>query len=395
MNTYDKMVDEEVGFNIAIYEEEIEDEEDVVEYDITSSPHDWTPSNIEELIDNRFMEVPIFQRSFVWDIKSASKLIESIILGLPVPEVFVYVDDDEESTYKIIDGQQRILSIYFFIKGRFPKNRKSRNEIKKQLIKGESLEELLGDPELFKDFKLVLSESSRYNGKMYSGLGEMQLKFRLRRYIRAISIRQNTPNNSTTSMFEIFNRLNTGGVKLTAQEIRASLYYCPYYEMIIELNNEGEWRELLNSAFLELHCKDVEFILRVFALLEQLEQYSPKMITFLNKYSEGTKQYTCEKIEYLKRIFISFLDSCSNLEKKAFFKAGKFSVSLFEAVFLTVCTPFYKQGKLVVGKIDQESFNLLKINTDFETYARSNSTSKENIMRRLEIAKNTITIKEV
>ena len=94
------------------FEDEIyADGEDIVEYDITTSPRDLTPANIVDMIDSSIIEIPLFQRNFVWDIKKASRLVESLILGLPVPELFFYSDGDENTTYKIIDGQQRLLSI--------------------------------------------------------------------------------------------------------------------------------------------------------------------------------------------------------------------------------------------------------------------------------------------
>ena len=76
------------------FEEEIDDigEEGIVEYDITTSPRDLTPANIVDMIDSGIIEIPLFQRNYVWDIKKASKLVESLILGLPVPELFFYTD---------------------------------------------------------------------------------------------------------------------------------------------------------------------------------------------------------------------------------------------------------------------------------------------------------------
>lgn len=361
-------------------------EEDVVEYDITTSPRDWNPSNIVELIDSGIMELPLFQRNYVWDIKKASRLIESLILGLPVPELFVYVDDDEESTYKIIDGQQRILSIYFFMKGRFPKNTDSRNSIRMNLNNGQKLEEILSDDKQFRNFYLKLSEESRYNGKRFTDLEDMQVKLRLRRYVRAISIRQNKPDNNSASMFEIFNRLNTGGVKLNPQEIRASLYYCPFYDMMAELNLNPGWRSLLGNETPELHSKDIELILRAFALLEKGSEYRPKMITFLNNYSQESKKFKENKIEYLKNLFLSFIDTCSELGEKAFFKGNKFSIALFESVFVAVCKQVYSKGRVLQGKINKKSFKNLKDDLGFAVYSQRNSTSRENVAERINCA---------
>lgn len=97
-------------------EEEVENS--VKEYDITATPNDFNISTIFSLIDSGVIKMPPFQRNYVWDEKRASKLIESIILGLPVPQVFLY--EQEKNSFYVIDGQQRLLSIYFFIKQRFP-----------------------------------------------------------------------------------------------------------------------------------------------------------------------------------------------------------------------------------------------------------------------------------
>lgn len=103
--------------NNNFFEDEREDDFDnsvVAEYDITTSPRDLTPGSIVDMVDSGIINIPFFQRNYVWDIKKASKLIESLILGLPIPELFFYSEGDENTSYKIIDGQQRLLSIYFF-----------------------------------------------------------------------------------------------------------------------------------------------------------------------------------------------------------------------------------------------------------------------------------------
>lgn len=97
---------------------EEESETVVKEYDITSTPNDFNILTLFSLIDNGVIKMPPFQRNYVWDKKRASKLIESIILGLPVPQVFLY--EQGKNNFYVIDGQQRLLSIYFFVKQRFP-----------------------------------------------------------------------------------------------------------------------------------------------------------------------------------------------------------------------------------------------------------------------------------
>lgn len=377
-------------YNFDFFEEEkVIDGEDIMEYDITTSPRDLTPASIVDMIDTGIMEVPLFQRNYVWDIKKASKLVESLILGLPVPELFFYSEGDENTTYKIIDGQQRLLTIYFFVKGRFPKNTDSRLMVRKNLCVGNDFDALMADNSTFQDFTLNLNaddsqKASRYHGKKFTTLDkDTQIKFRLRRYLRTVVVRQNKPDNNSSSMFEIFNRLNTGGTPLNHQEIRASLYYCDFYEMMVQLNNESKWRELLGKPTQDLHCNDIELILRSIALLQDGKSYSPKMVSFLNTFSQKSKMFTKEYIEYLYRLFISFIDACSDLDDRAFFRNNRFSKTLFESVFVSICEESFKEKELIRKKIDRVSFEKLKEDAEFVSYLQSGSSSRDSIKGRI------------
>lgn len=378
------------------FEEETDiGEESIVEYDITTSPRDLTPANIVDMIDSGIIEIPLFQRNYVWDIKKASKLVESLILGLPIPELFFYTEGDDNSSYKIIDGQQRFLSIYFFVKGRFPKNSASRFMIRDGLNDGTELQNLLEDSSVFKNFTLQLNndtqKTSRYDGLTFETLDkDTQIKFRLRRFLRTVVIRQNKPNDNGSSMFEIFNRLNTGGSALNNQEIRASLYYCDFYRMLVRLNNQDEWRNILNKPILDLHSKDIEIILRSIALLHDVDNYSPKMVTFLNCFSDKTKKFTDSHIKYLYELFISFFNSCSELGEKAFFRNNRFSITLFESVFVAACHKAFKENKVLCKKIDVNTFELLKNDTTFISFLLSGSSSSDNIKGRINRAKEII-----
>lgn len=379
------------------FEESYDREEEIIkEYDITSSPRDLTPANIVDMIDAGIIEIPLFQRNYVWDIKKASKLIESIILGLPVPELFFYTEGDDNNSYKIIDGQQRFLSIYFFVKGRFPKSNTARFMIREGINDGTALEELLPQNRIFQDFTLRLKddagkEKSRYHGLKFATLDkDTQIKFRLRRFLRTVVVRQNKPDDNNSSMFEIFNRLNTGGTPLNSQEIRASLYYCNFYRMLVRLNSDENWRNLLGKPTQDLHSKDIELILRSIALLDEGDNYSSKMVTFLNSFSQKSKNFSDEKIQYLNDLFISFVKSCSELKEKAFFRNNRFSNTLFEAVFIAACDSFYENNALLDDKISMESFESLKNDEKFVSFLMSGSSSKEKIKGRIQRAKELI-----
>ena len=390
-------------YNDDFFEKETDSEyetNNVIEYDITASPRDLTPASIVDMVDSGIIEIPLFQRNYIWDIKKASKLIESLILGLPVPELFFYSEGDENSRYKIIDGQQRLLSIYFFLKGRFPRNQDSRILLGKEINSGCELERFLSDNKYFTDFALQLNSEkdgikSRYNGLKYLNLDkDTQIKLRLRRYLRTVVVRQNKPDNNSSSMFEIFNRLNTGGAALNNQEIRASLYYCDFYKMISELNDYDAWRNLLGKPVKDLHSNDIELILRVLALLVDGDKYAPKMASFLNVFSQRSKSFDSDFIKFLKDIFIAFVESCKNLEDKAFFRNGRFSKPFFESVFCAVCEDSYKNHTVNIKHINASSFNALKCDAKFIDNMQAGSSSSDSITNRRNRAKELLSYEE-
>jgi uncharacterized protein with ParB-like and HNH nuclease domain len=126
------------------------------EYDITSTPNDFNTKTIIDFIESGLFKIPGFQRNYVWDIKRASKLIESIIIGLPIPQVFLY--EEGKNSYLVVDGQQRLLTLFFFHKMRFP--RKDKRFELRQIFEenGKFPDEVLYDDKYFEDFKLKLNE---------------------------------------------------------------------------------------------------------------------------------------------------------------------------------------------------------------------------------------------
>ena len=142
-----------------------DNEVSVKEYDITATPNDFNILTIFSLIDNGIIKMPPFQRNYVWDEKRASKLIESIILGLPIPQIFLY--EQGRNSFYVIDGQQRLLSIYFFIKQRFP-TKEGRLVLREYLTGDTKIENsVLSDDRYFKNFKLNLpSQANNEKNKL-------------------------------------------------------------------------------------------------------------------------------------------------------------------------------------------------------------------------------------
>lgn len=386
----------DIWYDIEDYEKE-EDEIEIKEYDITATPNDYNIATLFNLIDNGIIKMPPFQRNYVWDIKRASKLIESIILGLPIPQVFLY--ERGKNNFYVIDGQQRLLTIYFFMKQRFPT--KAGRDILRDYMTGEEKinADILSQDEYFSNFSLKLmspvpTETNKFNKLKYETLGDYKHTFNYLRTIRTVVIKQNEPDDQDSSMYEIFNRLNTGGQNLTQQEIRMSLFYSDFYGMVLKLNKNSEWRKILGQEVADVHFKDLEIIVRSFAMLFYHEQYQATMNRFLNKFSKMTNKFSSEDIDYLEQVFLKFIKSCSQLKEKSFCSAsGKFNISFFEAVFVAVCEKAFKEKKLVEGTISQHSLEMLKTDAEYMSASKESLSSKKNVETRIKRAKEIVEVR--
>jgi len=369
-------------------EKELSDEEDVeiIEYDLTASPNDFNVKTIFDFIESGAVIIPEFQRNYVWDIKRASRLIESIILNLPIPQIFLY--EAGRNKFKVIDGQQRLMTIYYFNKKRFPINER-RPDLRKIFGEfGKIPEEILSDDTYFIDFNLKLQDEtgeviSKLHDLNYTTLKDYKTSFDLRP-IRNVIIKQNRPENDDSSVYEIFKRLNTGGINLTSQEIRASIYHSNFYDMLHRINLNKTWRGFVGLTSPDLHLKDIEILLRSFALLVKGDDYAPSMTRFLNRFSKEYKEASKAHIEYLEKLFNSFMENCAELNNKIFFGGqGKFSISIFEAVFYATCCKHLKNKTMVSAQVDSKKINKLKKDKKFFDASQARVSSKQNVDIRL------------
>lgn len=200
---------------------------------------------------------PDFQRGFVWDIVKASRLIESILLDIPLP--VIYLSQEKDGKEYVIDGQQRLTSFFSFIDGKLP------------------------DPELpfGKDFRLSsLNVFTEIIGKFFKDLPrELQKKIRFYK-IRTITFRKESEQDLK---FEVFERLNTGSVSLNDQELRNCIYRGKYNDLLWELSEDKIFRELLGIKRPERRMRDVELVLRFASFYHSTYiNYKPPMKKFLN-----------------------------------------------------------------------------------------------------------------
>lgn len=362
----------------------------ITEFDIVSSPNDFNTKTLVDFIDSSVVVIPGFQRNYVWDVKRASRLIESLVVGLPVPQVFLYERGRDE--FVLIDGQQRLMSIYYFVKGRFPKKSKLA-ELRLITTERSNLsEELLADDRYFSDFHLNLPEAvpgqtNRLHKFRYSELDDKERTSFDLRTIRHIIVRQMQPENDD-AMYEIFNRLNSGGMNLRPQEIRRAAYDSKFYDMLYETNVQPQWRELVGQETPDIHMRDVEILLRGFAMLINGAAYRPSMVKFLNQFSKDAKTFEPAQLEQLRQLLGSFLDSCSGLPRDAFHNTrGRFSPMIFESVFVAACERPYAEDRLVDGNVSERSLSALKGDDEFRNATQSRTSHSANVTIRLERAR--------
>lgn len=365
------------------------EETSVISYDISVIPNDFNVMTINSLIESGIISMPAFQRNYVWDRKRASRFIESLILGLPVPQIFLYQMD--RNKYSVIDGQQRLLTMYFFVKQRFPRSGK-RTFLRKVFDQNGNIpDSILSDNTYFQDFKLQFPKQENgsqhpLNNKKYHTLEVTQRSAFDLMPIRCMSIRQNKPED-TASIYEIFSRLNTGGLNLSPQEIRGCLYTSPFYDMLYSLNTNVKWRMLVGKNEEDDKFRDVEVLLRSFALLYNEKDYTGSMVQFLNRFSKQAQKFTEEETESCKKVFNEFLSICEKINPKEFLtQTGSFNVSLFDSVFVVVAERIRTNG-IESSIINIKDFEALKNDDNFKNAITHSTSHVDSVKTRLTLTR--------
>lgn len=287
-------------------------------YEIATYPADFTLEVLAAKWSSGEVYIPPFQRGYVWSQVQASKLIESFLVGLPVPSIFLYTERDDEKSM-VVDGQQRLRSIFYFFEGYFgdPNTRGSRTVF---ALKG-------------------LHPDSPYAGMTFAQLQQSDegAARRLKNSVlRSFVIRQLNPNDDT-SVFHVFERLNTGGTLLHNQEVRNAICAGPFNELLHELNENEAWREILGKPTPDSRMRDVELILRFFALRHASDQYEKPMKDFMSRYMSAHSQAAGSTLDGFRAEFIAATEVVrSRLGEKPFHLYSGFNSSAYDAVMVAV-----------------------------------------------------------
>lgn len=296
---------------------------------VTETNREKLPNFVDALSKNNYMDVrPFYQRRSRWDEERQSKLIESFIINIPVPPIFLY--EKSYNSYEVMDGQQRITAISDFYSNRFK-------------LTGLDLW-----PEL--------------NGFTYHDLpNKIRAGLDRRSLSSIVLLKESAPDEEEAIFLRqlVFERLNTGGVKLERQEIRNSLSSGIFNNMMYELARDDVFRKIwglpkftpeeltdhkqpvYDFAFFK-KMEDIEVILRFFAL-RHMSHYKYGIQGFLDLYMIRSKSFTEEDINFFKHLFISTLHSAHTIYGDHVFKiyendnwSGKAAKGMYDAIMVSL-----------------------------------------------------------
>jgi hypothetical protein len=347
---------------------------------VTESNREKLPNFIEALKRPHYMNPrPQYQRRPRWDDERQSRLIESFVVNIPVPPLFIY--ETQYNTYEVMDGQQRISAIQRFYA----------NDL--------TLKGLDVWPEL--------------NGKKYSTLPEKIRAGIDRRSISYVVVLKESAESEERALLLkqlVFGRLNTGGVKLTQQEVRNSLYQGPFNDMLFDLAGLPAFREawglprvadnerlrppsdLLENKFY-VKMEDVELVLRFFAL-RHVEHYQRGMQGFLNVYMIRSRRFSPEDLAILKREFVGTLSLASELFGKEIFRpynvrrgvwAKRPQKAFYDAVMVGLNRHLVDRDVVIARRRDIVSQTMLLFANHPEGTFTGRGNTKEDVKNRIDL----------
>ena len=327
---------------------------DAVRYAITSYGADMVVDSLVQRIARGNIFVPGFQRKYVWNQRQASRFIESLLLDLPVPEIFLFREPDTKRLM-VVDGQQRLVTLERYHRG------------------------LFGN----REFRLV-GVSSEFTGMTYSGLLDHHRRQLDDSIIYATIFEQLQPSDDRSSVYSVFERLNTGGIRLRPQEIRACVYRGQLSDLLARLAQDTSWRKLYRST--DNRKKDEEIILRFLALYHSLDTYERPMKQFLNDFMEkhmSPGKEMCKSLADGFRQVVAVI--ADHLGAEALRPQRNLNVSVVDAVMVGLARRLEKGPIRDADALQSAHREVLKRLEEEDLYS-SGTTDKERVYRRIEVA---------
>ena len=313
--------------------------------DIIVPTFDWTPDTQAEVVG--------FQRDYVWPKPKADKFIESLLLGLPVPGIFLV--KEETGRLLVLDGHQRLHTLRAYYGG---------------IIKT-------------KEYRLE-SVQPRFKTKRFKDLDTADRRRLDDSIIHATIVRQDVPEDNQESIYMIFERLNTGGLNLQPQEIRVALYHGKLVTVLKNLNEKKAWRVLFGNKSKRL--KDMELILRFFAFYYYAKQYRAPMKSFLNRYMASNRNLERQSEEELTKVFRRTTSILKNvLGRRAFRPKGPVNAAVVDSLMTGVAKRL-ERGDITKADQLRRQNNVLLSDSNYTEAIRTGTSQEANVKTRMRIA---------
>ena len=325
---------------------------------LNTETYDFTVSTINDYIKEMHIVIPKFQRGYVWNRAQASRLIESLIIQCPIPVVFLSQNSNE--TLSVIDGNQRLNSFNLFLEEEF------------------ALQGLTAYPEL--------------DGFKFSELDPRFQRHIKNRTIRCIVILKDT---HPQIKFDVFERLNTGSVKLNAQELRHGMHHGPLMLLLDKLGQKTKWKELSGYKN-DKRMKSEELILRFFAFSDNWRNYQKPLSGFLSNYSENNKKLNEKTLLEMESNFTKTLNTIHGLYDKLAFRSfdldlknAKFNAAMFDAQMITFLElDLNDKQKTILIKNNIVTNTAKLLNTEeFSKFISQSTTDKNSVLSRIRLYK--------
>ncbi len=346
-------------------------------YNITSWGADLSFRELITMYNEDELLKPELQRYYVWDKPEASRFIESILLGLPIPSIFLANTKDDKKL--IIDGYQRIMTVFDYVK--------------------EGVWRKDGKP-----FKLSNTDkiNERYRGKSFIELPSQDQRRIRSTTIHAIMFEQKSPNDNDTSLYQVFERINTGGRALFPQEIRNCVNQGEFNNLLFKLNENENWRTLFGKEEIDLRMRDMEFILRFFALDTNFVKDNKSSSISLKKYlNEFMGNHNSQDINVIKEreekfhFVMQFIKN--NIGENSFYNITggndlkirkRFYPTIFDSICVAVAIAHRRLGDdIPTENLEKKRLELLK-DTEYRTYISEGTMQISHIHGRINKALN-------
>lgn len=330
-------------------------------YDVMCMPADYTLGELYDMWKRGTITIPKFQRGYVWTPKQASRLIESFMMDLPVPPVFLMTDKEENSL--VIDGMQRLLTVFYFFDGRYGKNRWQ---------------------EPSREFRIVgINKGNEIYGKLFEDLPEHVQKELKSQVLRSILIRQLSPDAGGTVAYHIFERLNAGGTALSEQEIRNCVYPGRLNDLLHDINGDKDWRKILGKPKPDPRMGDMQLALRCMALARSGDRYREPMKDFLSRFMHDMRNTTDDVIQQEKERFGEVCRSIvDRLGERPFHNpCGALKAPLLDAVFVAFARNAGDIPEDIKKRVED-----LKESAPYASPSRESSADASAVGNRLEMA---------